>query len=143
LNSFLIFIFENGYTKNLADDNYFFSNQEVKKDSFYISKAFYLVNNKFLIHNISNIEKIIFTIESIKNKRVIGYKFPKLIQIANNAIEHYQDHYDLIIRAMQIYGVYDELITIKSFSTKIENIKPIEQNHKYDELLKLIFPNLF
>lgn len=143
LNSFLIFIFENGYKKNSLDDNYFSMSQVEKKDSYYLTKAFYMVNDKFLIHDIHNIEKIIYTIESFKNKRVIGYKFPKLIQIANNAVEHYQDHLNLILKAMQIFGVYDELIEIKSFSKKIENIKQIEQNHKYDELLKLIFPKLF
>lgn len=135
-------IFENGYIKNPVDDNYFLDSSE-KKDNFYLAKAYYMVNNKLLVHNIAQIEKIIFTIESIINKKVIGYRFQKLIQVANNAIDHYPQHLNLIIKAMQIYNVYDELMSIKSFASKMENVKKVDQNHKYDDILRLIFPKLF
>ena len=143
LYTLLNYIYKKGYKKNEVDDKLFSSKPDLISDNYFIIESYYKVDNAFLSSKISELDRIIFTLFSIINNTVIGFKFTSLIQVANNALEHYLEYSELIIHAMKIYEVYDELIKRNSFKKKIDNLKSTKQNDANSDILKLIFPQLF
>ena len=91
--------------------------------------------------------RFICVLLSIKEKSFIGFNFNegKWVAFANNAIQHYEDKWIYIKEAMEVYGVWDEVIRLdrkKTFKKKHEKLllKMPKQSRKLDHLLLTIFP---
>ncbi|MCO6148388.1 hypothetical protein [Flavobacterium sp. NRK1] len=147
----LEFIFINGYHK--TEQDYTYINNAINETTL-TQKEYEAVLIGFCFLNIESTENFIklkeiyreiCVILSAKFGRIIYYRFPNFLQVANNAMEHHKEFGDLFIRAFSIYGKYNELEAKPSFAKKVENLKKINvsQNYNYKGIFKEIFPELF
>lgn len=89
----------------------------------------------------------LFTIVSFKMKKPIGIRYPNLLGVANSAFLHYRSHGDILLKAMQRYGVYDQVVkrdrknTFKYRLDDFELYKPV-QDTAFNSLVFKIFPEL-
>lgn len=112
----------------------------------YITCANALVSGE-QIFQMSMIKKVIYSLMSLKHELLIGFKYSGFKQLSMNFFEYYQTHASLYLRAMKHYGVYEkQLIEDKNgkLKSKIDLFRhnPPEQNHDYDEIFFLLFPEL-
>jgi len=141
--SILNYIYNRGYSGNSNDDDFFSDISGLKSDIHYLSYFYYKVSDKELCEKIFELDKILFTIMSIKQNCVIGFGFSNLIQVANNALQHYKKFNSVIIKAIHFYDRYEELSEKESFTKKINEQKNTEQDYSFDYIFKSIFPELF
>ena len=82
---------------------------------------------------------------SAKCKRIINFRFSNFLQVANNALEHYNGHNELFIRAFSIYGWIAELEAKASYQKKVEALRRANnrETHDFDTLFSAVFPELF
>ena len=139
----LNFIYSHGYKKNNVDTYYFSNDSQKISGTYYIIKAYYVIDNISIAKSIRGKEKILYTLYSIKNNFVVGFGYSHLISVANNALQHYKGFSEIIINAMQLYGLVDELLTRKSFKKLYKNHIVIDQDDSMTEALKKVFPELF
>ena len=89
----------------------------------------------------------LFTIVSFKMKKPVGIRYPNLLGVANNAFLNYRSHGDLLIKAMQHYGAYDQVIKRdrkQTFRYRLEDFemyKPV-QDSALNGIVFKIFPEL-
>lgn len=139
----LDYIYYRGYQQNHLDTVFFSENKNKISSTYYIIKSYYLINDSKIANIIKGNERILYTLFSIRNNSVVGFGFPQLISVANNAIQHYRSHSKILIHAMKVYNLFDEFMKIDSFRKKIDNLKDIEQDTSLNVALKRIFPELF
>lgn len=90
----------------------------------------------------------LFSILSFKVGKPVHFNFPNLIGVANNAISHYRESGDLILRAIDKFGRTEKINQLDSkkgtFRRKrleyLEN-RPI-QNKEFEEIAIELFPEL-
>lgn len=90
----------------------------------------------------------LFVILSLKFGKPIHFNFPNLLGVLNNAIQHYRENGDIILKAM---NVYDRTFKIQELDSKKGNFKkkiieyqenkPI-QDKNFIEIVQLLFPEL-
>ena len=89
----------------------------------------------------------LFTIVSFKMKKPVGIRYPNLLGVANNAFLNYRSHGDLLIKAMQHYGAYDQVIKRdrkQTFRYRLEDFemyKPV-QDTAFNTIVFKIFSEL-
>lgn len=96
----------------------------------------------------SRLIRIIQIIFSLKFNRVIGYKFPSIITLLNHHFYSNQGFEMIIFKAMNIYGRADEIKNHPKFLSLEKKIKKFkddkwEQNNEFNEIIYLIFPELY
>lgn len=92
--------------------------------------------------------KVLFIILSLKKGKPVGYKFPNLLGVLNNAFSYYKDSIDIIFKAIDVYDRKEEILKLDSrkgvfqrLSQECQNNKP-PQNEELNEIVKIIFPEL-
>ena len=92
-------------------------------------------------------QKLICTMESAKQKQIIGFGWnqSQWVAFANNAIDSYSEYWNHIESAFKAYNIWDELHKKDSkgtFKRKLENHydSTPSYNKKYDYLLSLLYP---
>lgn len=107
----------------------------------------YILNDHKKFEKVCRNEKVLFTILSFKQKKPVGINYPNLLGIANNAIQHYRDNGDILVKAMHYYGVYKEIIerdkkrVFQEKKADFEKYKPI-QDKEFLEIILTVFPEL-
>ena len=139
----LDFIYSRGYQKNDVDTVFFSESKNKISSIYYIIKSYYLINDRKVADTIKGNERILYTLFSLRNNSVVGFGFPQLISVANNAIQHYRSFSEIIIHAMKVYKHFDIFMQKDSFRKKINNLIDIEQDNSLDVALQRIFPELF
>jgi hypothetical protein len=92
-------------------------------------------------------EKVLLSIISFKMGKPVGFNYPNLLGVANNAIQHYREQGDLMILAMKKYNIYNDLLKRDkkgTFKLKLEDynrFKPI-QDLEFNEIIYQVFPEL-
>ena len=93
-------------------------------------------------------QKVLFAILSLKLGRPVFYKLPNLLGVAGNALYHYPQNGDIILRAIKIYARTAEIDRLDSnkgnFAKKImafEASKPI-QDSRFLVIAGMILPEL-
>lgn len=102
--------------------------------------------NKFEIAQTHTRE--LFSILSFKMGKPVHFNFPNLIGVANNAISHYRESGDLILKSIDKFGLTEKINQLDkrkgTFKRKrleyLEN-KPI-QNKEFEEIAIELFPEL-
>lgn len=92
--------------------------------------------------------KVLFVILSLKKGKPIGYKFPNLLGVLNNAFYYYKNSIDIIFKAIDVYDRKKEILKLDSrkgvfqrFSQEYQDDKPT-QNEELASIIKIIFPEL-
>jgi len=98
-----------------------------------------------------SIQQLLFTILSIKKKRVIGSNFSNLIQIVNHHTNIKNDRvvfFDVVVKAIETYwGIEkfchseDKKGLLKHKILNTSNWKP-QQETKYNEIVSIVFPEI-
>lgn len=103
-------------------------------------------NKPYYLKGLMQIERILCAILSFKFKRVIGYNYKDLLQLAHHVLLR-NEYADMFLKGIEKYyglnNLYKEDKTGK-FERKVIDCrtnKP-EQNKKNDEMFKIIFPEL-
>ena len=148
-------LFLRGYILSDSDKNYLkteFNNPQTdnnKKEKILISTIYHKLKNRELILKVSDIEKILFTIYSIKCNKIIGFGFNNFTALANNALTYYNNFYNVFHQALKCYNekyhLYDELRKKTSFLNKEQNIinNMPHQKTEYNDIFKIVFPEIF
>ena len=92
--------------------------------------------------------KPLFVLSSLKMGRPIYFNFLNLLGVLNNAIDHYREEGDIILKAIKVYDREKEIAKLDAnksiFKRKTENYqnnKPI-QNKYFIEVAEIIFDEL-
>ena len=152
-NRYYEYIYANGYKKNEFDEEYFKNKfaafdslLKTESENLLLGYVYYRVGNtnKKLVSTIQETEKLIFILYSIKYKQVLGSGFKNLIGVCNHAIDYYEQFGVLILQALYIYDLEEELLQKKSFNKKVQEFKEKRkpQNNSYNDLLKILFHEL-
>lgn len=93
-------------------------------------------------------ENQLFVILSLKFNKPIHFRFPNLLGVLNNAIQHYRENGEIILKAMNYYGRTNQIneLDLKKgvFRKKNEEYelnKPI-QDKEFEEIVQTLFPEL-
>ena len=147
------FQFKRGYINIKKDDIFLvdfyknkISNQQML-ELWCLARICYKLNNHDKIEKAFSKDRVILSILSFKQGKPVGFNYPNLLGVANNAIQHYREQGDLILRSMKTFNVYDDIKirdkkgTFKLKEQDFEKFKPI-QDIDFDEIAYEIFPEL-
>ncbi|MBP1222338.1 hypothetical protein [Flavobacterium sp. 1355] len=156
-NNFLIYsineLFKRDY--KIKEEDIIFINELYKKiNSQSDFEKWSLLRFAVKLNNSEKFEKAyqksreLFVILSLKFDKPIHFNFPNLLGILNNAIQHYRENGDIILKAM---NVYDRTSKIQELDYRKGNLKkklkeyhenkPI-QDKDFLEIVEILFPEL-
>lgn len=111
-----------------------------------------VLNSGLDLSLISKKKQLLLAILSIKQNKVIGYDFKKIIQIVNHFFQEGDEYYPysgIILKAIEVYyGSVNNFINQedkrKHFWNKLEKMKKDnpKQDKRYNEIINAIFPDL-
>ena len=146
----LEFIFTNGYQKCQEDESYI--QQAIdNRDSFSAAEfevitfgyCFIKIKSKGDFKNIAILYRELCVLLCAKFDKIIYFKYNNFLQVANNALEHYQSFGKLFIYAFTTYGQYDTLLEKPSFVKKLNALNlQIDIPKEYARTIEAIFPEL-
>jgi len=150
--TFLELLYLRGYKNNPQDETYInlaitnidsLDNQEIA--DLLIAYCFFKVKKSADLPKVGLLHKQIYALFCFRFGRIIHFKFPNMIQVLNNALEHYSAYEHLFIRALHVYGLFEEMNKIPSFHKKMAALKErrVKPNHDDDSFFETIFPLLF
>lgn len=149
----IILLYRRGYINTKLDEEFLLNFYKTKISSQQIFELWCLARVCFKLNNHEKIEKafskdrVILSLLSFKQGKPVGFNFPNLLGVANNAIQHYREQGDLILYAMKYYKVYDDIKqrdkkrTFKQKELEFGQFKPI-QDVEFNEIAYEIFPEL-
>lgn len=108
------------------------------------------VNNRECVDAVFYHSNIFLTIQSAKLNKITGFGYTPnaWIAFANNAAEHYKEHWEYIELTFKHYGIWNSLIksdTKGTFQNKLQKLyaeNPI-QSYSCEEAIKDLFPEIF
>ena len=120
------------------------------QDMKFSKKTLHMINSfsiEKLQHSYYKFITLLWTIFSLKNNEVIGYKFKNLRALLNQRFEYSKEYGDLTLLALDVYGRLDELKVDKKFDILEKKLKKyenerVEQDKYYDNIIYKIFPEL-
>lgn len=135
------------YTIALYNEGFVKSNEEYRKWA-KLRLAVKLKEGQKLEKAYTKIQEI-YTILSFKEKKPRGSNLSSLLEIAINAIQNYKENGDIILKAIQVYNIEEELVRLdrnnkKTYPRKkAEYLKnPPHQDKEFEEIVKELFPEI-
>ncbi len=149
-------LFMNGYKLSETDTMFLKTefNLELKKKSklremeilYYLSLSTFYVKlknpqNMFLL---PKVERLLYSILSFKTRKIIGYSFDNLIQIAHHTFSK-KEHMQVFLNAIEAYYGLSSLLAqdknkkLRNKIIEFHNNKP-EQSTQYNQIIKMVFP---
>ena len=151
--SVIIGLFQNGYILSEQDKSFIKETKPTKGDYNYekliwIIYWFNKLKNKELISIICLYHKQLFSILSAIKGKVIGlrWKEHELIQVANNAIEHYENCWNIIEMAFKKnVNVWYKITHTPSFAKKQNKFDflHVTTDQNFEALCRDLFPEIF
>ena len=88
--------------------------------------------------------QLLFTIESARINKIVGYRFQNWVALANNAIHHHSEYWEYIELAFKKYGVWNLIIESDkkgTFQKKLNDFykKIPEQKYDFDEVFRDLY----
>ncbi len=146
-------IFERGYEIKEEDNQFVFDlHKQIKKqsdlDKWATLRFATKLNDKDKFEIAQNHTQELFTMLSFKMGKPIHFNFPNLLGVAINAIIHYRESGDLILKAIEKFGRFEKILKLDqrkgTFKRKrleyLEN-KPI-QNKEFEDIAIELFPEM-
>lgn len=146
-------LYKRGYRNSKIDEAFLvdFYKNKIKSEKHFelwcFARICYKLNNYDKIEKAFSKDKVILSIISFKTGKPVGFNYPNLLGVANNAIQHYREQGDLLLDAMKKYDVYNDIVardkkgTFKLKEQDFNKFKPI-QDTNFNELVYEIFPEL-
>jgi hypothetical protein len=150
--SFLESLFKRGYEKNQDDERFLMDEIEEQEklsaddlEGILTGFVFYKITNSGDYQYISKIYKELMILFSFRFGRIISSRFPNMVQVVNNAFQHYPGFAVLFMRGMRVYNLLEEMESVPSVKKKIiaYEQRSVPQNHQYDPIFESVFPLLF
>jgi len=147
----MVEIFKRGYQLTNEDRNAVkISYPEIYQRELTIYELANSMDNREYVDSVFYHPNIFLTIQSAKLNRVTGFRYASnaWIAFANNAAEHYKEHWEYIELAFKCYGIWDSLIksdkkgTFQNKLQKLYDENPI-QSYSCEEAIKDLFPEIF
>jgi hypothetical protein len=146
-------LFKRGY-KIKGEDNQFVQDlyKQIKKqydfDKWATLRYAVKLNDQEKFEIAQNHTRELFSILSFKMGKPVHFNFPNLIGVANNAISHYRESGDIILKSIDRFGRTEKINKLDerkgTFKRKrleyLEN-KPI-QNKEFEEIATELFPEI-
>lgn len=144
-------LFKRGYRLTEADKVFFskLSDIEIEGIDIMVYEFCNNLNDRTLVDAVFNYTKQLFVIESARQKRIVGfnYKSNEWIAFANNAVDHYSEHWECIELAFKKYGLWDILTNSDkkgTFANKVQffySARP-KQDYDFDKVFRDLYPEL-
>jgi hypothetical protein len=145
-------LYKRGYQSQQADLQYLKTSYDQLKNEYQclvwsLARFAYKLNDTALIEKAFQFHMPLLTIASFKMGRPFGINYHNLLGIANNALQHYRSHIELIIHAMETYDVFydiekrDHKNTFKQRMEDYYDTMP-PQDSDIAEVAFLLFPEL-
>ncbi len=95
----------------------------------------------------TNVQSVLRTIYSLKVGRLVGFGFghDNFTSLFHNVMEQHNQHGNVVLKALRVYGEYDILMQKKSCKDRIKTFlaaKP-EQDNSCDDIICKMFPDLY
>lgn len=145
-------LYNNGYQNKPVDLEYLKTSFDQLKNEYQclawsLARFAYKLNNPKLIEKAFLYHMPLLTIASFKMRRPFGINYHNLLGIANNALQHYRSHIELIIHAMETYDVFYDIEKRdhkKTFKQRLEDYYETmpPQDPDIAEVAFLLFPEL-
>lgn len=148
----IIRLFQRGYKMN--DKDKILAEEKVKTKTLgdyalYLYSMAEQISDKNLIPDLFSHEKLIFILESILHKKIIGFKYKEdeWIAFANNAIQYRAEYWEYIELALKQNGLWDKIIESDKRGTFQKKLHYLYSNfpiQKYDieDLIQELYPSL-
>lgn len=145
-------LYNKGYKSKPADlvylkDSYDYLKNEYQCLAWSLARFVNKLNDASLIQKAFEHHMPLLTIASFKMRRPFGINYHNLLGVANNALQHYRSHIELIIHAMQTYDVLydierrDHKNTFKQRMEDFKETMPV-QDPDIAEVVFILFPEL-
>ena len=149
----MIDIYERGYEVCESDEEYiknFITDKDDLKSLLIVNRLIKRLESKELIRLVYHNPKLFNILESLKENKIIGFKYDQnnWIAFANNAIQHHGEHWEYIELAFKKFGLWDKLLELDkgkgSFKKKFDKFEsdPPRQDYECDEIIKELYPEL-
>lgn len=151
--SLFLDLFIRGYKAHIEDHNYIKElYQQIRKpedfEKWCMLRYAVLLDNTEQFNLALKKDRILYAFVSFKLQKPVSFNFPNLLGVAINAISHYRECGDLILKAIDIYGCNEKIQKLdlkkgtfhKKVLEYIDN-RPI-QNEELEEVILTIFPEL-
>ncbi len=152
-HSSLISLYKRGY-RNKKNDELFLIEAYKNKiktqqalEIWCLARICFKLNDLLKIEKAFAKEKVLLALLSFKLGKPVGFNYPNLHGLANNAIQYYREYGDLILIAMKYYNIYDDVKKRDkkgTFNLKVQEFnkfKPI-QDKDFNEIVFEIYPEL-
>lgn len=146
-------IYRNGYVNKAADISFLKTIYDTRVKSPRDMEQWCFARFAFVLNDYEMIKmayaecKVLFTILSLKLKKPIGIGYPNLLGIANSALLHYTTHAEMIVRALHVYNVYNDILKRDqkgTFKLRYQDIEETDhvQDEYFQKVILKIFPEL-
>ena len=149
--SVIIGLFENGYLLSEQDKSYIKETKPTKggysfNEFIWIIDWFNRLKNKDLVSIICTYRKQLFTVLSAIKGRIYGFGYSKMVSVANNAIEHYRNCWNIIELAFRKNTtIWKEITCTPSFAKKQNELdfSQVTHSQNFEALCRDLFPELW
>jgi len=146
-------LFQRGYRLTESDEIFFSEFQghdsKDKNDKITIYKLYNKLTDKTLVESVCTHSKLLFIIESARQKEIIGfnYKPTEWIAFSNNAIQYYSKYWEYIELAFKHFGIWNILTDSDKNGTFAKKVHAFysemsEQDFDFDDVFRDIYPEL-
>ena len=109
-NTIIRALFNRGYLLTDLDKDYFKQHPKYESDNQLIYSMCSNLSNKELVDDVFTHYKLLFIIESAKQKTILGSKLDNWIAFANNSIHHHKEYWEYIEVAFKKFGLWEIII---------------------------------
>ena len=94
-----------------------------------------------------SLARVLNSLNSLKQNKIIGYDFNSFVALSNNILEHHKDFSYIFLWAINIYGLKDSISkedkkgTLRKKANRYYSKLP-EQNNEHNKLFAILFPEL-
>jgi hypothetical protein len=144
-------LFKRGYRLTDTDNAFFsgLSHLERDKIDFMVYEFCNNLTDRTLVDAVFKYSRQLCVIESARQQKIYGfnYKSNEWVAFANNAIDHYREHWEYIELAFKKYGLWEALTNLDkkgTFANKVRSFysaKP-KQDRDFDKVFRELYPDL-
>lgn len=147
-------LFKAGYELTTSDKAFFeqqittpTSQLEAERQYLRIQCYQSLKGRSYYIDEVTDIDRVIYTLQSIHDKKIQGFNLKNFVALTNNAIEYYPKYWVYIENALKVKGLWDMVISSDkkmSFQKKLAKHNSLNIDYDFHNhwMINILFPEL-